>query len=1369
MSVVRALRSSASTLGRSRRHASIAVVVCVACWLVVCCANASAVVTHTYLSQLTGFGNARGVAFDAAGDVYVADAEAKTIERFTAAGVPLSFSASAPYVTGAKLTGTGSGSFGGPRGVAVDDETGNVYVADGVAQVVDVFSSTGQYLSQLTGTPGAAPVSGPFKGPFGLTVDQATHDLYVTDPQSGVVDVFDAAGGYVTQFGAGVLSGNEESVAIDDLTETAYVGDSGPDAAFAFDVSGGFLAPRWGGESTPQGSLGGGFVYVGLGQSSGHLYVTGTALGLVDEFAAGSTEEYVGQLLGTPTGTDGALEPFNHPQAVGVDPANGDLYIADVGTIDVFGPDIIIPGTSVQAPSGLTESAATLSGTVEPDGLAVSSCEFEYGKTLAYGHSSPCEQSSAQIGEGSAPVPVSASVSGLEPNSLYHVRLKATNVNGANVSSDQSFTTLGPPQVSESAEVARSKKAGQDSAVLQGDVNPDGRETTYRFEYGLTTSYGTNVPVSPVMIGAGEESIEVAPAELSGLTVGTIYHYRLVATNEYGTTDGPDEQFTTLGAALVDSESVSSVEARAATLEAEINPLGSDTHYYFQYGLADCQTSPAACSTVPALPGTDIGSAETDQSASTRIQGLTQDTTYHYRAIATNALGTVEGPDHTLTTPTPIGSEHSEGCANEQLRVEQPYGLELPDCRAYEMVSPLDKGDDGVAEGLDRASVSGEAIAYLSKGEFAEPAGAAIADRYISRRGADGWSTRNISPPYNPYQGNVNSPFGELLFTPDLSKGLLRSEFTPLTSGSPAGYINLYLEDTTNNSYEAVTGAPPGVGPYLQTEEACREPERGGVSTDLSHVVFGEYARGEGLTPEASPNHAHVYEWVAGHLSLVDMPPEGMTLEGEDYVGSGCEAGADRWNAVSSNGLRVFFTDASSGSGGGEIQRQMYVREVDRAKTIEVSASQKTNGNGPDGTDENGPKPARYWDASTDGSRVFFTSAAELTDDANTGLADNAANLYEYDVETGVLSDLSVDANPGDIDGAAVLGLVTAGDDGSYVYFVAEGRLAEGAVSDKPNLYLHHAGKVTFIATLAPSRRTGTGEEEEGDGRDWEGAEEALGPGDHTVRVTPDGTQLAFESERSLTGYDNEPVEPHDCRGLVNGEFEPVPCKEIYVYDAGAELTCVSCDPSGARPVGGAELGEQGPVNEATKTPGVFYLQRNFSEDGRRLFFQSPDALVPHDSNGRQDVYEYENGNVYPISDVAGNSISYFLDASASGDDVFIATADQLLPSDTDFHIDVYDVKVGGGFPVSITPPVCVNGDSCKGPVSPQPGVFGPPASATFSGAGNVSPVVIIKPTTKKKVKAKREQRCRKSRVRRHGRCMKQTVKSSGHSKKGRK
>jgi hypothetical protein len=904
--------------------------------------------------------------------------------------------------------------------------------------------------------------------------------------------------------------------------------------------------------------------------------------------------------------------------------------------------------------------------------------------------------------------------------------------------------------------------------------------------------------------------------------------------------------FTTLAEPpAITGEYVTKVQATAATLNATVNPGGAETKYRFEYG-------PAAGSydvSVP-VPDGEIAAGVTPVSVDALATPLQPGTTYHYRILTSNTqspAGGTPGRDQTFTTPAEPGSA-PETCPNAQARTEQPYGQALPDCRAYELVSPLDKGDLS-AEAVDsRASVSDEpsgpeaaAVAYVSRGSFSEPGqtepqGSRKENRYLARREADGWSTQSLTPSSTAREAQ-RVAFAELLFTPDLSTGLLASEDTPLVKdGELAGYDNLYVANLTSSpaSYQTVTNVnPPGTQPY-ENATGAYTPQAVGVSTDLSHVFFQLHAN---LTANAEGNVEHVYDWTGGKLSLVDVPPMGTMFE------HGAAAGApgnfyepedgDTWHAVSANGLRVFFTAGEELGGQPSAAGQLYVRENPEqeqspepagkctvssdACTIEVSASQKTNGTGPEGTDPNGPQPAYFRDANAAGTQVFFTSRAELTNDANTGSDDTTANLYEYELssapgEPGKLIDLTAPTEAEDPNGAAVLGVVNAGEnageENSYVYFVANGVLASNENANKEtahlgncsqaeeepigeprcSLYVAHYNdgkwETKFIVTLAGGVIHHGGGGVYNDERDWVGFEGGTldadrGPGSHTVRVTPDGTTLAFESERSLTGYGNDPVEPgagapgDKCteRGGELKESDPaVPCREVFVYDAVTEkLVCASCDPSGARPVGPAELGgQEDEEGNGFTPPSVYYLPRNLSEDGGRLFFQTPDALVPHDSNNQLDVYEWEQpgsppevakgedsctssspafsvgggGCVFPISDAAGDFESRFMDASANGNDVFLATKDQLVPAaDADARANVYDVRVGGGFPVVTAPPVCNNGDSCKPPVSPQPSIFAPAGSATFSGLGNPAPVVVPPPpkkATTKTVKCKR-------------------------------
>jgi hypothetical protein len=367
--------------------------------------------------------------------------------------------------------------------------------------------------------------------------------------------------------------------------------------------------------------------------------------------------------------------------------------------------------------------------------------------------------------------------------------------------------------------------------------------------------------------------------------------------------------------------------------------------------------------------------------------------------------------------------------------------------------------------------------------------------------------------------------------------------------------------------------------------------------------------------------------------------------------------------------------------------------------TVEVSASQKTNGSGPGGTDPKGPLNPTYRLASTDGSRVFFTSCEQLTNDSTAvavvsnprDFCRGGEDLYQYDLASGVLTDLSVDHTPGDSSGANVQGVLGASEDGSYVYFVATGVLASGATPEGDNLYVSHDGTTTFISTL-----------ESGDDPDWlpTGGAWPNGYGAFTSRVTPDGLHLAFDSALSLTGYDNAGFD------------------EIYLYDAASNvLSCVSCNPTGGRPLGSSSLD---PV-EGKTSKSFEYLPRNLSEDGSRVFFDSRDALVPGDVNGRQDVYEWEGGRVYLISSGTSGEDSTFLDASASGDDVFFTTTSQLVGQDIDESMDIYDARVGGGFP--FTPPsasLCV-GEGCR-PAPSSPPVVDVPGSVGFAGVGNLVP-----------------------------------------------
>jgi hypothetical protein len=182
--------------------------------------------------------------------------------------------------------------------------------------------------------------------------------------------------------------------------------------------------------------------------------------------------------------------------------------------------------------------AATLTGSVNPNGQATS-YRFEYGRDTYYGSAVPMAYASA--GSDSASHAVSQSISGLLPNTTYHYRVVATNASALVAGSDRTFTTAGAP----SARTGQAQDVTFTGATLNGFVNPNRQPTTYRFEYGTTTGYGSSVPAPEAAVGSDSASHAVSQA-VSGLTAGTTYHYRIVATNAANRTSaGADEVFKT--------------------------------------------------------------------------------------------------------------------------------------------------------------------------------------------------------------------------------------------------------------------------------------------------------------------------------------------------------------------------------------------------------------------------------------------------------------------------------------------------------------------------------------------------------------------------------------------------------------------------------------------------------------------------------------------------------------------------------------------------------------------------------------------------------------------------------------------------------
>jgi hypothetical protein len=1185
-------------------------------------------------------------------------------------------------------------------------------------------------------------------------------------------------------------------------------------------------------------------------------------------------------------------------------------------------PEIESESTAVPVPS----HEATFETTINPNNQATT-YKVEYS-TSATGETlkapiTTIEGASPLEGYPGQAVSVPTSTP-LVQNTTYYYRVTAENAKGEKAVDGKvkSFTTA-----IETPEGEEANPVGTSTATLKGVLSPNATATgeagTYEFVYrqssteceGGEHSEDKAAPVpSGTALGHEKEAVE---APVSGRLTGTQYTFCLVEHNAAGEmATGSPVTFTTHGPGIT-SEQAATVESEAATLKASIDPNESATTYHFEYDTSPYTSSAAHGTRIPATASEDkeIGAGTTPVPVEVRLTGLTPGTTYYYRVVATDEIETFYGPSKTLITPQPAGSEPSQECTNEKLRQEQPYGLALPDCRAYELVSPpATNGNDATsprAEDAPRASNAEEqeaAITYAGKGSFGSPEGALVENQYLSRRTPHGWNTDAITAlsstgskgATEDQEGTYPTPY----FTPELTAGLAVTSARLGEAPSLGEAFGIYVAQFAPRAYQYIGPASSRQSPW-------------GASTDLSRVVL------------TNTENESLLEWVDG----TDVPVS-VTNTGEEQPASAGSAQPnyqhgnekDAWQATSDDASRVYFTTpanfelAQPGGGVGQLYVRVNVGQPqspladgeangtgtltagsatvtslvaaigeasgeepaagatelksvttksgrfavgatisgpgiavgttitavsgatltlstpttatvsDQARiessgpepfvvgqgitgngipqgttvagvapgvltlsanaaasgtvvalvaggectvaadacTIEVSASQRFSHANPGGT-----QAARFWGASRDGSRVFFTSDAELTEDAYTGPDGDAANLYEYDLETRELTDLTGEAMDDTGEGAAVQGVVQVSGEGSYVYFVADGALAVGAVQGEPNLYVsHEGGAPVFIATLA----------EHGDITDWlDAGIENAGPEVNTAVVNPAGSQLAFISERSLPtvnfpkGYDAQQAQPNvgECETeLETNEVESGMCREVYLYDAETGgLVCASCNPSGARPVGPANL------------PGVLFRTQPFASyrprdllAGGALFFDSRDALVSGAVGGQRNVYEFEGGGVHAVSNVAGGYESFFLDASPDGENAFFASADRLLPEDPGGNTVVYDARVDGGFPVAA--PECTTAEACRNASPPTPYVFGPPPSATFSGPGNLGggapnpPPAMVKPKPKTAAQLKAEKlakalkSCRKDKSKsKRTKCEKQAKAKYGSTK----
>ena len=784
---------------------------------------------------------------------------------------------------------------------------------------------------------------------------------------------------------------------------------------------------------------------------------------------------------------------------------------------------------------------------------------------------------------------------------------------------------------------------------------------------------------------------------------------------------------------VVAEESFSGVSSTEAVLGATVDPEGLRTSYRFEYVSAavfdrDVEEAGAGHGfdhAVSVGTGTLAGGGE-PVSVSVGLGGLESGTAYRFRVVAETACEgegapACEGKGEAVGFSTyPVPALGSALCANQAVRVGA--SALLPDCRAYELVTPADTnghaplapdGDSaGPKFGTPPASAGGDAVGFLTRGGALPGeagAGGFNGDPYVARRVAGGWETASVGPPgsqsSNPAPGGFSPDFGYVAFETG------PEDIGSLAVGGSKGYIR-YPDGSYRLVGEGSLVTDPHATPYL-------------ISAGAAHVIFHTVVFGSDRAPQLEPDAPP-----SGTSAIYDRTPDGVThvvslLPGGATPGAGEEA---YYQGASAQGNAVAFTVSGSET---TAPSPLYVR-LDDSKTLEIAGAGAT-----------------FEGLSSDGRYAFYRRGGDL---------------YRYDTESEASTRIT---ESGDVT------VVNIPSDGTAAYFVSPSVLGEAgeknpngaaSVAGEANLYYWDGATTRFVATL--TERDMEGEFTGGGG----GTRDALGSwvssvafGERAVdpsRTTPDGGAIAFESGANLTGYRSGGA------------------SEVYRYDAGeGTLICLSCDPTQRPPTGDARLqtvdfsGSGAPTNQFSQVP-------NLSADGDRVFFESPDALVPADTDGLRDVYEWEangkgscataGGCVFLISSGQSAQPSYLYGVSESGNDVFIYTTDLLTPEDGSETPSLYDARVQGGFPPLGSHAAECLGEACQ----PAPVALDDftPASFTFTGRGNMvirhAGKTMARPRNAPKL-AKALKACEKKRKSRRRRCEARARKRYGkHARK---
>lgn len=1314
---------------------ALAVVVSLAAALALAAAPASALKTRVPLFSFS-VTKPGGVAVDqASGDVYVVDGTAKAVRKFDANGNPVNFTA----LGSSELPISG---FSGTGQLAVDPTTGSIYV--GFGSKVDRFAPSGEPANFTAGPAagtnvltGADDPSKKLGSVFGLAVDGSGNLFVSQNSGPGAVDEFASSGAY---------AGLEITGAALKFPLSLALGSSGA----IYDIENGTGDVL---EFNPAGSLVGTCDSSGLAKSgslasepvAGQVLVSHSMSSASSEYVA-SVAQYAASCAAKQLEFRYVFGPAAKQTVAGLavnststaDAADGHVYASNnpKGLIEVFGPPAIVPDVTTLPASDVGVGVATLNGTVDSDGTgaaeAFTGCRFEYVteaafqadvaaggsgfSSLASGGFAPCTSVDGKAISSPGEIPnddkshtVTAEISGLPANTVYHARLEAANANGANPAAPQlTFQSAGPPSV----EATYATGVDDTIAEVTAEIDPHLLATTYQLQYVDDSTYRHDVealgaghgfdhtlsaPASPAYLGEGDETV-VAQVLLSGLAPSTTYHYRVIAANGFAPqgVEGPQHTLTTeppgLGLTLPDDRAWELVSPpnKHGALIAGLGPM-------FEKGDVQAAADGEAITYPTSAP------------ASSEPAGYSWDS----QVMSTRAPGGWSSQD--------ISTRNEKAVGAEQVAHYQLFSEDL----SLALVNPYSAGGGLIENTTLLSSRASSATPYIRSQALCETE-AAAAECFL--------------PLFTAKEGYADVPQGAVFGTEGSNEVQVEGATAPLSHVIVKTSATLTETPTSKGElYEWTAGVSAREAVQLVSllpESEGGEPAPGPIVVAGGNVDGG-IALYSGTRNAISADGSRVFWQTPGHLYMRDLE-KGETIR-LDVKQAGAPAGGNAFpdfQAATADGSRVFFTDeqaltAEAGTSTEPGRGDLYVCEI-------VEEAGKDSCQLTDLTPKQAGQSAEVrkfvLGMSEDASYIYFAANGVLAPGATPGGCGAFA-------APSVVCNLYVAHEEGGAWRTKLIATLSMGDTQDWS---GEGNTTRSLAQ----LTARVSANGRYVAFMSDRPLTG-----------YDNLDLHSGKPDEEVYLYDATSERLLCASCNPTGARPLGVEAGQVSVSGQGSLN------LADVEVGEPTQFVAADlPPGTRIGEGASLYQSRLLFDDGR---LFFNSYDAlapqDVDGTADVYEYEPPGVGSCTTSSLGYSERSGGCIELISAGSSPVESGFVDASESGNDVFFVTAEKLVRQDVDTAYDIYDAHVCTtqrpcAAALASSPP-CTTADACRAAPSPQPSVFGATASATFSGAGNAVPAASTKKVrtrtglTRAQKRRRALKACRKERGKRRAVC----------------